>query len=152
MKGLGLHCAIQNGRPRVVGVLAEGTPAGTVEAKQVFSHISDAQEDLPLQLANLSTALASLLPGLAADAVVVREMDYFKFTRNAVSQMHNQAVGVLLAIARDRCETTRLMSGRDIGTVHGTSKAQAEKEAADLVGQDQKEAGAAALAALKLAG
>jgi hypothetical protein len=118
---------------------------------QEFSHLSDAQEDLPLQLKNLASALESRLPLLGVHGVVVRAMDYSPSIKRKTLATHSMVVGVLVAGARRHSDLTRILTGRDIGTTLGSSKTIADTEAATLVGQALKEAGSAALAALRLA-
>src|SRR2546427_11562765 len=97
MVGLGLHCSIHQGRPRVVGVLIRRTAVGDLEGGQEFSHLSDAQETFPLQLKNLASALESRLPLLGADGIVVRTMDYSPAIKRHQLAQHSMVAGVLLA-------------------------------------------------------
>src|SRR5216683_3360559 len=151
MVGLGLHCNIHQGRPRVVGVLIRRNAAGELKGAQEFSHLSDAQENFPLQLKNLASALESRLPMLGADGIVVRTMDYSPAIKRQQLAQHSMVAGVLVASSRRHCDLTRTLTGRDIGSTLGSSKAAAEAQAANLVGDALREAGAAALAALSLA-
>jgi hypothetical protein len=152
MKALGLLCKLEKPHFRVIGVAMELQPDGTLAGTKIFSHLSSAQEDLPLQLKSLSLALASQLAVIRPSAVVVRAVDFSPSGRSlAALQKRSYVDGVITAVSRDACENTVLLSGKEIGEACGLSKEDAEVEAARLVDRALKEAGAAALAALRLA-
>ena len=126
MRGLGLSCSLINGRPSVVGVLAEHAGSG-ISGHEIFRHLADPQEGFPLQLVALANALESALPDIRADAVIVRSMDWSRFGRGQeVMQKRYSVEGVLLATARARVERTTSLSGREIGQRLASSKEEAD--------------------------
>jgi hypothetical protein len=117
----------------------------------IFTHLSDRNDEFPLQLTSLASALASHLPDIRADAVVVRSIDWSRFMKSGLLQKRYCVEGVLLATARHRVELTIALDGHDIGRRAGSTKEVVEAEAANIFDQKLVEAGTAALAALRLA-
>jgi hypothetical protein len=151
VRGLGLSTSTPDGRPQVVGVVVERTN-GHMECQEVFRFNSDAQQDLALQLASLSSALESKLPAIHADAVVVRTLDHSpRQRRESELAVRYAAEGVLMAISRRQVDSTTRLRGKEIGDRCGRDKESAEAEAASLCGDKNKVAGAAAIAALLIA-
>ena len=151
MRGLGLSAKTPEGRPHVVGVVLERID-GQLECEEVFQFNADAQQDFALQLASLGSALESKLPSVNADVVVVRTLDYSpRRRRDRDIAAHYATEGILLAVSRRQVELTLRLRGKEIGDRVRRSKEAAEAEAAKLCGDRQKDAGAAALAALILA-
>jgi hypothetical protein len=148
MKGLGLSTTLVDGRPHVVGVIVE-RKAGQLSGREVFRFTSDAQQDLALQLASLSSALASKMPAFAADAAIVRTLDHSPKPRKETDlAVRYAAEGVLLAVSRRFIERTDRLRGKDIGDRCGSDKGTVEARAAVMCGEEGKVAGAAAIAAL----
>src|SRR5438270_11331805 len=108
-RGLGLEVTMPNGRPHVVGVVAERSGT-TVIARETFRHTATAQADFPQQLASLETALESTIGGFSVDAVVVRTFDHSPRPRRESEVAGRYSVeGVLLAACRRHVqETNRL--------------------------------------------
>jgi hypothetical protein len=79
-------------------------------------------------------------------------MDHSRFDQETVRRLRHQVEGVLLAAGRRYSDRVASLSGKEIAYECGGKKSEIETEAGELFGVDAKEPGAAALAALKLAG
>lgn len=150
MKGLGIAVHLEGGRPVVTGVLAEGTLSQPT-AGVVFVHRGDANENVPQQLRAVSDHVETRLGELEPDAVVVHSLDWFPQLRRATAKARYMVEGVIAGISRAHVDETQHLSGREIGVTCGSTKAEVETAAAQLVGDSDKAAGAAALAALTIA-
>jgi hypothetical protein len=148
MRGLGLHTTVKDGHPTVNGVVLERQGSDLVGSLEFTWH-ANPQEDEALQFADLFGAFSSALPSLNVDAVVVRTMDHGPATRRTTELACKYGVqSLLLAVARPTVKRTARLRGIDIGTRCGTDKATVDKQAAGIVGEQLREAGAAAVAAV----
>lgn len=151
MRGLGLSTNTPDGRPQVIGVIVE-RDQGELKCREAFHFNADAQQDFPLQLASLSSALEAKLPSLEANAVVIRTLDHSpRQRRDRDVSARYSAEGVMMAVSRRYVQLTVRLRGKEIGDRCGTDKETAEATAASLCGEKTKVAGAAAMAALLLA-
>lgn len=151
MKGLGISCHLEKDRPIVVAVLMEGSrerPSG----REAFRHVADAQDAFPQQLRSISDDLASRLPDMDPDVVVIRSMDFFARRAEGVTRKRYMVDGVLTQTAQRLIDRVQCMNGKQVGAQCGLNKKQIESEAASIVGDELSEAGGAALAALVIAG
>jgi hypothetical protein len=150
MQVFGIDPHVRKGRAVVVGVLLVREADLTIGGEKVFEHVADPNDDSAQQLRALVDHLSTELASRSLDAVVVRAMDWTRCQREATSRPRYQIEGALLAEARRRVGVVASLNGREIGQLLGLSKAEAEGQARDLVGNDLMVAGAAALAALRL--
>lgn len=146
MAVLGIACRLEQGRPIVEGVRFEGK-RGSLTGQSVFRHVADSRDDIAQQLRSLSEHLETHLREASYGAVVVRSLDWSRQRREEMVRKRYQVEGALLAVARRFVDRTESLNGRDTGAVCGSDKRAAEAEAAAIVGEKLKEAGAAALAA-----
>jgi hypothetical protein len=151
MQVLGIDAHVLKGRAVVAGVLVVREADSTISGEKVFEHVANPHDDPAQQLRALVDHLSTELAGRQLEAVVVRAMDWTRFQREATSRPRYQIEGALLAEARRRVGLVASMNGREIGQLLGVSKAEAEDQARGLVGDEAMIAGAAALAALRLA-
>jgi Holliday junction resolvasome RuvABC endonuclease subunit len=150
MRGLGIACSL-DGRPIVTGVIAERGDDGTVVAQEVLRHVADRNDDEPSQLRAIADHIESRMRDLAPDAVVVRSVDWFPNMNRATVRRKYVVEGAVTVEVRRHVDLVEALPGRDIGTRCGSTKAEVEAEASALVGDEAKDAGAAALAALAIA-
>jgi len=157
VRGLGIVCSIKNGRPVVSGIVLEATDDGE-KLVDSFELVADRREDFPQQLATLLEDLQSKFAATEKhdwpDAVVVRAMDFYRGRSNLgdTAQKRYAAEGVALAVARSRVRQTVWLTGLEVGNKCGASKDAAEARGLEIVPSGPKEAAAAALAALRVAG
>jgi hypothetical protein len=146
----GIACSIQKGQPVVSGWKVTG-PRTEAVGEEVFRHTCNPKEDWALQLDGLAAHLETRLRAEPPSVVVVRSLDYSSFGRKeAVSRLHYQVEGVLLAAARNHVDQVHSLTGREIGRVCDLTKAGIDAEAESLFGPTAREQGAAGLAALVL--
>jgi hypothetical protein len=139
------------GRPVVVGVLAERNDQGDVVAEEVFRHVADRNDDEASQLRAIADHIESRMRDLAPDVVVVRTVDWFPNSNREVARRKYLVEGAATVEVRRHVDVVEALSGREIGGRCGSSKADAESQAVALVGESAKEAGSAAIAALATA-
>jgi hypothetical protein len=143
---LGLACAIDAGRPVVRAVQAVDA-----ELTELFRYAARRDDDWPLQLRTLQMAVDTELKHRDLDCVVVRQMDYDS-RRRVTSEVARRiaADGVVTAAARSECELVLVLTGREVADACGSSKDEVLATAGGLVSAGFREAGAAALAALRV--
>ena len=133
------------------GVLVERQNQDAI-GSSVFNHLGNPQAGFPQQLVDLANALASQLPDIAPDAVVIRSIDRTPNRREEFVQKRYSVDGVLLATARRTIARTISLNGRLVAQRCGGSKEEIEARAMALLDNESlKEATAAGLAALLLA-
>lgn len=135
----------------MVGVLAQRDNQGSVVAEEVLRHEADRNEDEATQLRAIADHIESRLRDIAPDVVVVRSLDWFGRINRDTARKRYLAEGAITTEVRRHLDAVEALPGRDIGTRCGSSKNEVEEDAKALVGEDAKEAGGAALAALKTA-
>ena len=144
---IGLACSIEGGTPVVHGVLATDT-----ELTTLFRFATRSDDDWPLQLRTVQSAVETELKHRDIDVVVVRQMDFDsrrRLTDVTVSRLATE--GVLIASARFESEHVHPLMGREIGERCGVTKDQIVASAREFVPAGYAEAGAAALAARAIA-
>lgn len=152
MIGLGFSLALREGRPRLICARAAQSDGREPTLAVILEHWADRSEDETLQLRNLAARIETLLVTESGDAAVIRRMDWTGTMKRELVAKRGQAEGVTAAVVRGRVSACRLLAGSDIARLCDTSKADIESRASAVVGNEAKEAGAAALAALVLAG
>lgn len=144
---LGLACSIESGRPVVRGVLATET-----ELTELFRFATRSDDDWPLQLRTVQSAVETELKHREIEVVVVRQMDFDarrRLTDGTVSRL--AADGVVIAAARAESDHVYPLMGREIGDRCGATKEDVIASAREFVSSTFAEAGAAALAARAIA-
>lgn len=147
----GISSNLEKGEPVVVGVELQG-PRGSLAGREVFRHRGDPKEDWAQKLWALTSDLETTLRHQPPEALVVRAMDWAPKRKEATTRKRYQIEGAILATARRHVERVESRSGRELGDLCDANKAEVEKEAAAVLGDELKEASAAALGALVLAG
>lgn len=147
----GVECHIEAGQPVVTALAVDG-PRLSASGSVVFHLRSAPIEDRAQQLRSLAAAFETQLSASLPSAVVIRSIDWNRFTKETTTRPRYQVEGVLLAAARRHVELVEAAHGRAIGDILGYSKAAAEAEAAERFGGEHMQAGSAALAALVRAG
>lgn len=146
----GISCHLDRGEPTVVAMSATG-PRSSLSGEEVFRHRANPKVTWGEKLRELAAHLEAALFRAKPDAVVVRSMDWTKFRKESTARPHYQVEGVLLEVATRLGVPTQALSGKEIGKLLGTTKAQAEAEAKVVFTADE-DAGAAAIAALTIVG
>jgi hypothetical protein len=145
----GISARIEHGNPVVTGLEMTGSRSAPT-GRQVFLHRCEST-DRARALMLLANDLDHELGKLAPTVVVVRAMDWFQVRRENVARPRIQVEGVVLAVTRRLVPVVEAMSGRAIGDLCGVSKAAIEAEATRLLGDLDRDAAVAGLAALVLA-
>lgn len=110
--------------------------SGGSPAIETVEDFTAADTDLPEILHHASEAVNSRLQGLGVDRVVVRRADRApKPNNNEGPKSRLLMEGALTSAARRVVVETRLGTGRDVGTWHGSSKGDVEAAALALLEQ-----------------
>lgn len=142
------------GRPAARLVVV--TTARARAAIELTADFTSDDVDLPEQLHDASEALRSRLDGLRVDRVIVRRADRPPRPSGAEGpKIRLLMEGALTSAARSVVVDTRIGTGKDTGTWHGSSKAVVDAAADALVAASNmhsryKEATSAALAGIAL--
>jgi hypothetical protein len=148
----GISSHIEAGEPVVVGFRVNG-PRGSLTGAEVFRHRAVPSDDWAQKLRAMTAHLETVLKQDRPDALVVRSLDWSPATRReAVARKRYQVDGAILSASRRQVEIVESRSGKELGTLCSSSKAAVEAEATSAFGADWKDAGAAAIGALVLAG
>jgi hypothetical protein len=150
MRGLGIACSLSGG-PIVIGVIATRNDQGDAVAERVLRHEADRNEDEASQLRSIADHVEGRMRDIAADAVVVRSLDWFPRMNRDTARKKYLVEGAVTVELRRHVDQVEVLPGRDIGARCESSKTEVEAQASALVGEEAKEAGAAALAALRIA-
>lgn len=134
----------------MLGVEVEG-PRNSMLGREVLRHRSDPNQEWAKKLRSLVADLDTALRGSSPDALVVRSMDWAGARRESTARIRYQVEGAILAVASRYVDVVQSRSGREIGDICGSSKQAVDSEASAVFGDQLKEAGAAAIAALVLA-
>lgn len=135
----------------MIGVLAQRDADGEIVAEELLRHEADRNDDEASQLRSIADHVEGRMRDIAPDAVVVRSLDWFRNMNSDTARKKYIVEGAITAEVRRHVDRVEALRGRDIGTRFDSTKNEIEDRASALVGEDAKEAGAAALAALALA-
>jgi hypothetical protein len=133
----------------VTAIQVEG-PASQPTGTKAFEHAAASIEDWAHALRSLASDLDTALRRATPEAIVIRSLDYAPNRGERVTRTRYQVEGVLLTTARAHTAVAEARSGREIGEICGSRKADVEADAARFFGAEMRESGSAALAALKL--
>jgi hypothetical protein len=147
----GVSSNLEGGEPLVVAVELQG-PRGSLSGGEVFRHRTNPKEDWAQKLRALTADLETTLKRNPPDALVVRAMDWWAKRKEELTRKRYQIEGAILAAARRHVDPVESKSGKELGNLCGGNKQDVETEAAEAIGEELKEAGAAAIGALVLAG
>lgn len=146
----GLTCEIRGADAIVTAVIASGSRETPVTI-DVVSHRTNPHEDWAQKLRLLIADLHTQWRRKPPKAVVIRTLDWARNRREGPTRQRHQVEGAILAAAREHSSVVVSKSGKEVGSICGTTKADIEQEAAAVFGAKNKEAGGAVLAALVLA-
>lgn len=148
----GISSHLESGQPVVVGIRVNG-PRRSLSGKEVFRHRSNPNDDWAQKLRAIAADLETVLQRDRPDAVVLRVMDSSPASRREqVARKRYGVDGVILAAARRHVDIVDSRSGKELGSLCGSSKNAVQAEASAAFGGGLKDAGAAAIGALVLVG
>jgi hypothetical protein len=148
----GIWSHLEAGEPVVVGIRVNG-PRGSMSGAEVFRHRASPSDDWAQKLRAMTADLETALRRDRPDGLVVRALDWSPAARREdFARKRYQLEGAILAAARRHAGIVESRSGRELGSLCRSNKATVEAEASSAFGDRFKEAGAAAIGALVLAG
>lgn len=150
MTSLGITTKVAQGRLEVsvVGIVRNG---GEIAADPDLTFRVDANEDFPQQIRAAVNAVRPLLVR-GVGVVVIATFDYRNSERiRDWVKIRLRAEGALAAMAREYSGHVRIMSGREMGIVMGSSKEELAELASQVLPGHEESAVMAALTAEDLA-
>ena len=135
----------------MIGVQLDG-PRFSLSGKEVFRHRTNPKEDWSQKLLGLAADLDTTLRKGPPNALVVRRIDWTQFRKENVTRARYEIDGTILSTARRHVEIVDSKSGGELGKLCDSDKESLEHEAAQLLGDELKQAVAAGIGALVLVG
>ncbi|QWC86420.1 hypothetical protein KLP28_06990 [Nocardioidaceae bacterium] len=143
MAYVGIAVRIEQGKPRLRGVVLDGTNVAT------FDYLAPDTDDVAEKIIAISDGLDGRLSALSAiERIVVRQGDDgARGGLTGPTVLRLRAEGAAIYIARQYCSDVRVFSGPQVGTACGNGLADAEEQAKKIAAAKWKVAASAALAA-----
>lgn len=150
MRAWGFSVGTARKQPIVLGV--EGIEAGgVVTMGRFFEFPASAEDDLPEQMRRLMDAAETVFAHDTPDIVVFRLLDHSSMGRaERTTRSHALMEGVVLATAKRVIEDVHALPPVQLAQRCKTDKAALDDEAGGVFGKRFAEAGAAAIAGLRI--
>jgi hypothetical protein len=150
MRAWGFSVGTAKKQPIVLGVEAIET-GGVVTMGRVFEFPASAEDDLPEQMRRLMDAAETVFAHDTPDIVVFRLLDHSSMGRpERTTRSHALVEGVVLATAKRVIEDVQALPPVQLAQRCKTDKAGLDAEAGGVFGKKLAEAGAAAIAGLRI--
>lgn len=140
---VGIAVRVEQGKPRLRGVVPDGTDVVT------FDYLAPDTDDVAEKIIAISDGLDGRLNALSGIArIVVRQGDDgARGGLTGPTVLRLRAEGAAIYVARQYCSDVRVMSGPQVGAACGGGLADAEEQAKQIAAATWKVAASAALAA-----